>query len=69
MKGLEKIVEKIILEMSNQSIVEGWYWDIRNVKFKVTLTHQECDIDKHWKVIMTIVIRWKHGHKKLKMTS
>ena len=60
------MVEKIILEISNQFIVEGWCWDTRNVKFKVTLQHQEGDIDKHDKVIITIIIRWKHGLKKIK---
>ncbi len=41
--------------MSNQYTVEGWYWDVCNVKFKVTLQHQEGDIDKHNKVIITII--------------
>ncbi len=43
--------------MSNQFIVEGWYWDIPNVQFKVIPTHQEGDIDIHWKVIIRKIIR------------
>ena len=54
--------------MSNQFIEEGWYWDICNGKFKVSLQCQKGDIDKHDKVIITIIKRWKHGLKKLKMT-
>ncbi len=36
------------------------------MKFKETQQHQEGDIDKHDKVIITIIIRWKHGLKKMK---
>jgi hypothetical protein len=32
----------------------------------MTLQHQEYDIDKYGKVIITIIIRCKHGLKKLK---
>ncbi len=32
----------------------------------MTLQYQEGDIDKHDKVIITIIIKCKHGHKKMK---
>jgi hypothetical protein len=35
-------------------------------EIKVTLQHQEGDIDKHDKVIITIIIRCKDGLKKKK---
>ncbi len=58
--------------MSNQSMVERWYWDILGyaivgllsnefkVKWKVTLTYVGGDVNIHWMVILTSLIRWIH---------
>ena len=51
--------------MSNQSMVERWYWDIWGydivrmlgnefkVEWKVTLSYVGCNINIPWKVILT----------------